>query len=460
MKINKTYAFAGITLLIVAGVYWLDFYAQHNKEKAIKSLILNQNLDQITYMQIIKPNLKVGLQKSEYGWSLLEPIQDVADNKNVDELLKTLSTEKQESVVKQSDTPFTETELSEFGLDKPAVIFNLKDNLGHTKKVSVGSVKNFEGNSFIRVDEENKIVIASPVWIARAENELIYYREKKLYRHSIANINMLKIKSVRDEFTLKKVKDKWTDTVHGYVLDQNSIREILKKITETNIDEYTFEGEPSTKLVHEKGLENAPVSLSLYSDDSSWSVKFNLNMEDKAVYALTERPTFLVKVEPIAWEAFGNLNLDSLRDRKAALAFNPSEVQNIYYKHGEKELNFKFKNGQWSTEGAEATLDSEAIEKVLTRAHGLKISEFIDSSVDREKFQGQNMLILKSNTEKLVLQINWGPAFTQKKAGTEKEYYYARTQLSNTTFALEKNLIDSLSFVEQKKSENAGAIVE
>ncbi|MEQ1723978.1 MAG: DUF4340 domain-containing protein [Pseudobdellovibrio sp.] len=460
MKLNKTYAFAAITLLIVAAVYLLDFKAEQKKENVKQSLILNQNLDQITYMQIVKPDLKVGLQKSEFGWSLLEPIQDVADNENVEELLKTLSSEKQESVVKQSETPFTDIELREFGLDKPAVIFNLKDNLGHTKKVSVGSVKNFEGNSFIRVDEENKIVITSPVWIARAENELIYYREKKLYRHSIANINKLKIKSIRDEFTLKKVNDKWTDSLHGYELDQNSVREILKKITETNIDEYTFEGEPSTKMVHEKGLDKAPVSLSLFSDDSSWSVEFNLKMEDKAVYALTERPTFLVKVEPAAWEAFGNLNLDSLRDRQSALAFNPNEVQKIYYKHEGRELSFKLKDGQWATEGAEGTLDNEAIKKVLTKAHDLKISEFIDSSVDRDKFEGQNMLILKSNTEKLVLQINWGPGFKQKKAGTEKEYYYARTQLSNTIFALEKNLIDSLGVVPEKKSEKPGVTVE
>jgi hypothetical protein len=460
MKFNKTYAFAGITLLVIGSVYMFEYKAEQNREKINNSVILNLNFDQVTYMQIVKPDLKVGLQKNEFGWSLLEPIQDVADNKNIEELVKTLSSEKQQSVVKLSDIPLTEIELREFGLDKPAAIFILKDNLGHTKKVSVGSVKNFEGNSYLRVDEENKIMIASPVWIARAENQLIYYREKKLYRHSIATINKLKIKSLRDEFILEKHNDKWTDSVHRYDLDQNSIREILKKIMETNIDEYTFEGEPSTKMVHQIGLDNAPISLSLYSDNSAWSVKFNLKMEDKAVYALTERPTFLVKVEPTAWEAFGNLNLDSLRDRKTALAFNPNEVHKIYYKQDGKEINFKFKNGQWSTEGAETNLDDEAIKKVLSKADDLKISEFIDSPTDRDKFEGKNMLILKSNTEKLVLQINWGPKFKQKKAGTEKEYYYARTQLSNTIFAIEKNLIDSLTLVEQKKNEKPGETVE
>ena len=460
MKFNKTYIFAAVTALVVLGVYVFDYKAEQSKIKSETAIILNQDMNQISYMQIVKPDIKIGLQKTEKGWSLLEPIQDVADNNNIEELIKTLSTEKQISIVKQSETPLTEIELREFGLDKPAIIFNLKDNLGHTKKVSVGSVKNFEGNSYVRVDVDNKIIIASPVWIARAENQLIYYREKKLYRSSLANINKMKIKSVRDEFSLKKVGDKWTDTLHGYELDQNKVRDILKKVSETNISEYTFEGEPSAKLVKEKGLDKPQVSIRLQSEDSDWEVALNLHSDDKAVYALTERPTFLVKVDTEAWLSFGNLFLDDLRDRSTPLAFNLAEVKKIYFKENDKELKLIYSGGNWKPEGntpASTVLNDASITKALNNAHGLKISEFIDDSAKQEKFEGQNMLILKSDTEKLVLQLNWGPSFKEKKSGSEKEYYYARTHLSNKIFALEKSLVDSLNLVDSPAAQEEPA---
>lgn len=456
MKMNKTYIFAAATALVVLGVYIFDYKANETKTKAQNAIILDKDLNQISYIQIVKPDIKIGLQKNEKGWSLLEPIQDVADNDNIEELIKILSTEKQISVVKESEAPITEIELREFGLDKPSIIFYLKDNLGHTKKVSVGSIKNFEGNSYVRLDDSNKIIIASPVWIAKSENQIIYYREKKLFRSSLVNINKINIKSVRDEFSLKKVGDKWTDTIYGYELDQNKVRDILKKVSETNISEYIFEGEPSTKLVREKGLDKPQVSLRLQSDEIDWEVGFNLHTQDKAVYALTERPTFLVKVDSEAWLSFGNLLLDELRDRSSPLSFNLSEVKKIYFKENEKELKLVYSGGNWKPEGdtpASTVLNDASITKALNHAHSLKISEFIDDSAKQEKFEGQNMLILKSDKEKLVLQLNWGPSFKEKKSGTEKEYYYARTHLSNKIFALEKNLVDSLNLVNAPAAE-------
>ena len=153
--------------------------------------------------------------------------------------------------------------------------------------------------------------------------------------------------------------------------------------------------------------------------------------------------------------------MDELRDRSSVLAFNSNDVQEIYYKSEEHEFDIKLEAGHWQAtiikngkQQAGVKLDSEVVKKIIYKIHDLKISEFLERSHTKDKFGGKNMLILKSNTKKLALQLNWGPSFKVKKAEEEKYYYYVRTHLSDFVFALEKNLIDSLGFDEIISSNN------
>ena len=435
MKSNKTLMFAIVTTFVIVGIYIFDYRAGQNKEKLEQAFILDDDAAQINFVQIKKADLKISLQKSPTGWALFEPIQDSGNDVNVEQFLESLSKARQISVVKDSVQPLTDTDLKPFGLDQPAAVFNFKTNLGKSKVITVGNLKNFEGNSYIRINSDNRVLLAEPIWYIQAQNTLIHYREVKLYRSNLANVIKIRVRSLRDDFELSLTGGKWYESKKNYGLDQNKVRELLKKISSSDIVEYVFEGEPSTALVKEKGLDKNAVTLDLATDDSTWSVTFNLSQSEKALYALTERPTFVVKVDPVAWEAFGNLALDQLRDRASVLTFKPEDVQKIYLKQNNAELNLV------TTE-----LNAEQVKRTIGKVHDLQISEFIDSPAEREKFEGRNMLILKTAKEKLVLQLNWGPVFKITKAGQETEYYYARTHLSDSIFALEKSLIDSLEF--------------
>jgi len=463
MKISRTLLFASFTTLIVIGVYVFDYLAIQKNNEVQTALILNQQPAQINYIQIIKSDQKIAMQKGKAGWSILEPIQDLGDNKNIEEFLNNIAEERQISVVKMSNVGFEALELQDYGLDKPAVTFSFKNNMGYTQKITVGSVKNFEGNSYILINSENRIILASSFWASNSENDLIHYREKKLYRGNIGNIIKLKIKSLRDEFELNFFDGKWHSADLKILLDQNKVHEVLKKISETKIVQYVYEGEPSTSLIKEKHLDTAPVYLELYSKNSSWSIKLNIKANENSLYALTERPTFIVKVDIPAWETIGNLNLDELRDRAFALTFNLSEVEKIYYKNNNQELDVLNKSGKWeinSTTPSATKLNDAQIKKMIMSVHKFKISEFLDSKTSQNKFEGKNMLIFKSATEKLVLQLNWGPTFKIKKAEGEIDYYYVRTNLSDLTFAIEKKIIDSLKFENSIDAKNSEVLIE
>ncbi len=458
MKFKKTALLAAFVFLFIGLVYLLDYKNSEKTEnqKDVDSQILKFNEDQINMIEIQKKDEKIVLHKSENGWSLLEPIQDKADNDQIEDLIRSFSHEKWLATAYESEN-LSATDLAEYGLDQPLATYLFKNNLGQSKKIAIGTQKNFEGNSYLRVDSENKVSVANVVWFNKAENKQIYYREKRLYRGFLAEVSRVQVTSLQDHFEIKRVGNNWESDQADTILDQNKVREVLKKISETMIKDYVFDGEPSSALVAEKNLTKAPVHIEFTSKDTVWSVNINIHEVENTVYALTDRPTRLVKLDTTSWELFGNLSLDSLRDRVSLTRFKLEDVKKFYFKYKNFEMNFVKQNDLWSpmnTKSDTFVFDEEQLKKALKKIHDLEISEFIDKK-NKTQFKGNEMIILKSESDNLVFQINWGPELKLTKNAQEKEYFYSRTHLSSSIFALEKSRIDSLGLdqILKKKDE-------
>ncbi len=448
MKMRTTAILGGATLALALGAYFFDYKIEEKQalQKDSDAQIITFTAEQINFIEIQKKNEKIVLQKNETGWMLLEPIQDKADSNQVEELVKVLSGEKMIAVAKDS-VQLTNIDLKEFGLDDPAVTYNFKNNAGNSKKIVVGTQKNFEGNSFVRLNSDQKVLVANSIWLSKAENNLLYYREKRLYRHSLGEINHITAKSLQDQFELKKIDSKWVAVGHEHELDQNKVREMLKKISETSIQEYVFEGEPSNSMLKQKGLVKSPVQLKLETAEGAWSVEINQSEQDKALFAVTDRPTMLVRLDITEWEFFGNLSLDNLRDRITLTRFNLEEVKKVFYKANGREMSFVKEGLVWKpvTPISETQEYSETeLVKTLNRIHDLEISEFVNKG--SEEFKGSNMVILQADSNRLVYQLNWGPELKLKRKGLDKDYYYARTQIAPQIFAVEKAKLDAIGF--------------
>lgn len=449
-QFRKTIFFAIFTIVLTTAVYFLDYKSEEKSEnqRIEESQILKLSLEQINYLEITKKEEKIILQKSEKGWSILEPLQDKADNDQIDELLLAISKEKVLAIAKKTELDtFSQNELAEYGLDQPLVIYNIKNNLGQKRRIAVGTQKNFEGNSFLRIDNEKTIFVANNFWFNKAEQKLIYYRDKRLYRGVLADVKRVKITSLNQEFELTRNSNIWSPLHLDYVLDQSKVNDFLRKISEAVIQDYIFDGEPSQSLLAEKGILKKPyVKVEFFTSDGAWSTQVNIHEADNAVYALTDRPTRLVKLNASLWEFFGNMNLDSLRDRVSVTRFNIANVKKIFFKYQKKEFNFIKLKDQWNpveTIAENIEFDEKKLIQTLNKIHDLEISEFIDKK-QVSQFQGKEMIILKSETDNLVYQLNWGPEFKMKKNEQDKNYFYARTQVSSSIFALEKEKIEGL----------------
>lgn len=436
MKFYKTIILAALAVAFSGGVYYFTVVREAQNAEANSSQIVYLKKEQINYLEMQNKNVKYVFQKSDQGWNVEEPITDIADDQRLEDVLNQLTNEKQLATAKEGPG----INWAEFGLDTPEALIVIKNNLGQSQKIFVSATKNFEGNHYARIDNVEKILVVSPSWYNFTTEKLTFFREKSLYRGQIAAIKKITIRSLNDNFSLVSGDKGWYSPVfENYVLDQSKIRSMIKAIAENTIQEYISEGDPSDMERKEKGLNKDYVEISFETEKDRWAVAVNLHEKDKALYALTEKPTYLVKLDLSQWELFGNLNLDALRDRKTMMTFDVKMVNRVFVRSGAKSLQLIKEDSKWRPE-AEALVEKIKINNddmtdLINQVHDLEITYFLPEAEGKD-FAGNDMIILKTSEDQLLFQVNWGPL--------RKDYFLARTQASDNIFGLKKSYIDQL----------------
>ncbi len=455
MKNKKTILFTLITLAFSFVVYYVTLFKENHINEIIQneSKIIFLEPDQINYIELNNRDTKIVFHKSEAGWSIQEPVLDDADNFRMLDVIKNLTSDQYVLIAKEG----VDINWSEFGLDKPIASYLFKNNLGQSQKIQISDLKNFEGFSYARVNNNNQVFVIKQQWLNNATQKLVYYRDKRLYRGPAVAIEQITVKSLNSEFTLEKQNGIWIspDNV-DYILDQDLVRKLIKDIADTSIQDYLAEGEISKTEIKEKKINSKEaLKLQFKTQKDQWSVVLNLHDVDRSLYAMTDRPTYLVKLDLSKWEFFSNLNLDNLRNRKEALRFDISKVKNMTLMFNSTELKFIQNNKSWTDSNQiNNEIDTSKVENVLNTIHDMTIDSFLTNG-ESEKFVGRDMIILKSDDDQLILQLNWGPSLKKFIDGQEKEIYLARTQLSDFIFGIDKNKIDQIINTDYKPMKKA-----
>lgn len=436
MKFYKTVILAILAVAFSGGIYYFTVVREAQNAEQDNTQIVYLKKEQINYLEMQNKNTKYVFQKNDKGWKIEEPITDIADDQRLEDVLTQLTNEKQTAIAKEGPG----INWAEFGLDTPEAFMVIKNNLGQSQKIFISATKNFEGNHYARIDNVEKILVVSPAWFNFTTEKLTYFREKSLYRGQIAAIKKITVRSLNDNFSLVSGDKGWYSPVfEDYVLDQSKIRSMIKAIAENTIQEYISEGDPSDMERQEKGLNKDYSEVIFETENDRWSVVVNLHEKDKALYALTEKPTYLVKLDLSQWELFGNLNLDALRDRKTMMTFDVKMVNRVFVRSGAKSLQLIKEDSKWRPEAADLAekikINNNDMADLINQVHDLEITYFLPEEEGKD-FVGNDMIILKTSEDQLLFQVNWGPL--------RKDYFLARTQASDNIFGLKKSYIDQL----------------
>lgn len=430
---KKTSVFAVAVAVLLAVTYYFEFYrvTSEEKQKAAEAKIIPYPPDQIHQVAVENEHGKVLLKRDADGWRLEEPVKDWADNTFAEDFVGGLSIEKALDVASEGEA----VQWSVYGLDKNPARIAFTNQKGETTVLSVSEKKNFEGNSFLRRNQENKVLVASPQWSLRAKGRAIEFRDKRLFRGKISAVSTIGVKSLKEEFKLVQKDSKWiAEKDSTLTLNQNRIREILTSLNETTAVEYV-------EALPKKSTPQAKISLKL--TDKDWSAEL-FATEEKAIYAVTSDPAFVMKLTPGQGEQFFQMTLSDLRDRKEAFDFNKLSTRRIELQTPLKKTILVKTGEVWNVEGnPEAKVDAEAVKNFLARLGESAITEFLTEKEQAGFKNPQNSILLKDENGELLLQLAWGPALTKKTGAVEKNLVLAKTNLYSEPFGLDQNVIES-----------------
>lgn len=457
MKNKGTWGLFLIVLALAIYAYFGEYKKSidEQKNKEIETTLIQAKADQINTLTLQTSREQIILSRSTDGWSLESPIKDSADNEAVDEFVGSLTSEKYNDVVKEGEGIVW----AEYGLDKPEGSITIKAQDGKESKISVSAKKNFEGNAFIRIEGENRVLVANSNWSTHIQKTAFDFRQKKILRQQASSIDSLQIKNRNGSVSLAMKDGKWiVPTQEKQLLDQNKIRDMLTALNETKAIQIVADSKPSETDLKKYNLDRPDVAITAQIKDKNWNLEI---AKDKAglVYAHTSEPQLLMKLDISAIDKFNQVSADSIRDRNFPFAWkSKAEIHFVEIQDPLKNSSYQFEKGTWKLipENKEVEVQQDQFKAFFEKTQKLQADRFLSASAT---FKPDRHLRLKDSEGKIVLQMDWTPPQKMKKADKEINAHLVKTNLSDELMAVDETSIQQLGIVQlsqvKKKAESS-----
>lgn len=300
-----------VAIVVAFAVY--DYVREQNEEseKNESQKLFSLAKEGILGISITGKYDTVVLSKEDSGWKVEQPIEDSADEAAVDDLLNELADSKMKDVVSTN-----RSDLAVYGLDKPIGEIRLSMS-GREQALSISSKKNFEGDIYVKYSDRPEVMTASGLLAARLEKKAFDYRDRRLFRGAVSEIEEIQFRGRKDRFSIVSQDATWVAKQDPKLkLDQNKVRNLVEDLGDLRASDYLEEG------VLDKNPK-ATIIL-IRNDQTQWTADF---FESNKVFsAKASEPKQFIKLNPYEAAKFIDTTLDSLRDRAEAFQFDRNDV--------------------------------------------------------------------------------------------------------------------------------------
>ena len=454
MKIKKSYLFYLFVIGLVSSVYYFDYYQGEQKQtkKEKDSILIAILKEDVTKVELKNSSGELELNKTDMGWDIKKPFQDDA-SEDATGWIQSLTTEKSMETIGEGET----FEWTTYGLDKPKATIFVHSKAGTKIKLAISEKKNFEGNPFIKRDDEKLVYVGNSIWTTLLDKTAKELREKRLFRESsLVGLEKVSVMQGKTEFDFEMKDSKWISTAQSsWRLDQTKVREIVNVAQEIRATDYVSEENPSKENIERWGLNKPRLILKYqFKENKSWSAVFGQDKE-KNWYVWPHELKRVAKVESVQVEKLLNISLPGLRDREFPFAFNKEEVKKLNLL-AEKNLELSKQGDQWKG-AVSGTIDQGEVNQFIEKVQNLRVAEFFDGkSTTPGLSAAKKQFIFADSTGKSLLDIKIGESFKKKEAETEKTYFYAKSSLHADVVALKEEDVKTLSIEKLTKMESKG----
>ncbi len=438
MKQRKRLVFA-IFVFLVAGYAGYDYWSsqKEEKQKSDQRQILSLQTDQVQKITVQTEKEKIELERTVDGWKMTQPVSDRADSRGIEQYLEGIATERAQETVTEGEN----LNLAGFGLDHPKGVVTLALNSGSQETFAIGKMKNYQGDAYLRRNDEKKVWIASSTWFAKVEKTALDFRDKRLMRRSNAKTERIWIEKGGEKIELIKKDGNWILAAHpDWAVDQNKVREVLAGMNATEALEFISESDATPAELQKWGLTKPAVKVRIEAEKDAdlkpWSVEV-ASGPDKVTRARTSDPLRVVKISPTDFGRFLALDANFFRDTETPFRFDSSKVKKIKVQLGQQEFEFK--------------PEDERGKGLLAQLSKMKATDFVEPKA----VNFEQRISFQDEAGNDLFTFQWGDLRQIQTSQGEKSVYTVKTSAFPKRFSLEEVDINNLNLNELKKKESA-----
>lgn len=391
------------------------------------------------------------LEKKEDSWHLLQPIQDTADAQQVANLLFQLVNEKSLDTVVEAPN----VDLATYGLQNVEQSMTIQTKSGEKRTVSIGSIKAYDGSLYARINDENRILLASTIWDAMLSKPVNELRDKRVYRGKTD----VKITSITIEGEGQSIQLKLEDKVWKMVRPSNfnlpvstdAVKKYIDEVQSARAMEYT---EVSSADAKKLGLGPGSYLISLQAEGDPKPFQLTLAKPitegGDSIASSSDIPVG-VKIYSSAVKELKKTAEDFL-DKKAPFKFDLEQASRVEVSapHVTPAVNAEFaKNGEkWTlasqpaSDSGQKASDTPKLNELLTSLQKLEAMRFLKTA---PKSKADSLVRVKDASGKIVFELVWGDPITEKGAeGVEVKVVPVKVSTSDRWLGVPEASITSL----------------
>lgn len=439
MKNKGTWVLFSVVVLLSLYTYFVEYQGKESeKTKQEQQSVIFKSFkeDQVNVIEINNLEQKITLERGSDGWKVTAPLSDVADNGDIEGLIKELVGEKTISTAVEG----TDIQWQYFGFDQPAKSITLKTNSNQQLTIEVSPKKNFESNCFIRIPGENKVMVAGPGWGEYANKKLFDVRNKHIFRHQVSNVQSFSVNTKKGSVDIENKEAKWIASKQpSLALDQNLIRDTISKISEIRATEFTSEKEAIAATKSKLKLGASVMHLQVKLTEGDWNAQF-YQAADKTVYAEVPKLQLLVKIPNDGFDKLLSLSVEELRDFKLPFAgFDRAKSAKVSYETLLKQANLVKKGTVWELEPADTVneVQQDKVHALLEVLKNLTAKRYVTKAEIKKDISKQKVII-KDSSDQMYFELNFSEPETKKVNNEDKSVRYAKTNLYPDVFVLDE----------------------
>jgi hypothetical protein len=438
MRLRNTLLLA----LIFAGLAGYLYFVEVDKaaEEAKKKTLFEIDTEAVTAVTLVYPDRTIEAKKSDGKWRLTKPVDDLADEPSINNLLRAIADCEVKSTL--DDVP---TDLAPFGLDKPKVEVKVTLKDRELPAIKVGKNTPVGFSTYIQRADEPKVYLTAAAFASGTDKQVKDLRDKQILTVDEATVRRIVLHRPESRLALKKTDAAWMleEPITG-AADAGTVRSFLS--TMRSLRATDFAAEDASDLAA-YGLDQPKLTVTLTGDkeDDQKQLLIGKENEKQEVFVkVGARPTIYTAGSFVLRDL--NKSLNDFRD-KTVLAFAPDTVTGIDVQRRDGEqfsLSQKDKDTWILSTDATAAPEKAKVAQFLTDLKDLKGYDIAaETAAEREPFGlgTPELTIALRGAEGPITKLLIGTVSVQE----DKKEYTALQDGQNTIFLVRDFLFTRLN---------------